>query len=144
MREYARTKFPHRTADILDWNYTYKVTKEDEPSGGLSAGLPSALAFLSVFLQQPVPQDLASSGVVVTDAHDVLTLRAVGDTEHKVKAAYNRNLRAIVLPLANQRELELNIQVPPAIQQEVVRWAPDLDAAVRLVFGEDVFVSRDA
>src|SRR5262249_27356779 len=61
VREYAQAKWPQKTKDILDYNYTYKVTKEDEPSGGLSAGLPSALAFLSVFLDRPVSQRIASS-----------------------------------------------------------------------------------
>src|SRR6058998_2465293 len=46
VREYARAKFPHRTRDILDYNYCYKVTKEDEPSSGVSAGIPTGLAFL--------------------------------------------------------------------------------------------------
>ena len=29
-REFAQAKFPHATRDILDYNYGYKVTKEDE------------------------------------------------------------------------------------------------------------------
>src|SRR5262249_49547517 len=37
VREYARSRFPQQTADILDYNYAYKITKEDEPSGGQSA-----------------------------------------------------------------------------------------------------------
>jgi ATP-dependent Lon protease len=93
------------------------VTKEDEPSGGLSAGLPTALAFLSVFLDRPVPQDLASSGVLVTDAHDVLVVRPVGEAEWKVRGAYNRNLRLVILPEGNGADFERSIQVP----------RPDLD-----------------
>jgi hypothetical protein len=30
VREYARANHPHLTGDILDFNYSYKVTKEDE------------------------------------------------------------------------------------------------------------------
>jgi hypothetical protein len=139
VREYARSKFPHLTRDILDYTYTYKVTKDDEPSHGLSAGLPAALAFLSVFLQRPVPQDIASTGVLVADAHDVLTLRPVGDSEHKVKAAYNRNLRVMLMPAANRNELEANGRVPAPVREEIVRFASDLDTAVRLVFGDEPF-----
>ena len=51
VREYARAKLPHATADINDYTYSYKLPKEDEPSGGLSAGLPSALAFLSTHMR---------------------------------------------------------------------------------------------
>jgi len=136
VREYARANLPHLTGDILDFNYSYKVTKEDEPSGGLSAGLPTALAFLSVFLDRPVPQDLASSGVLVTDAHDVLVVRPVGEAEWKVRGAYNRNLRLVILPEGNRADFERSIQVPRPVSAELVRFVPDLDSAVKLVFGD--------
>jgi hypothetical protein len=136
VREYARANLPHLTADILDFNYSYKVTKEDEPSGGLSAGLPTALAFLSVFLDRPVPQDLASSGMLVTDAHDILVVRPVGEAEWKVRGAYNRNLRLMILPEGNRAELERGVHVPRPVWEELVRFVPDLDSAVRLVFGD--------
>jgi len=139
VREYAQARFPHLTADILDYTYTFKVPKEDEPSGGLSAGLPCALAFSSVFLQRPIPQDVAASGVVVADAHDVLNVRAVGDVEFKVKAAFNRNLRMILLPAANRAGLEASVVIPPAVSGEIVRYVSSVDEAVRLVFGEDAF-----
>lgn len=140
VREYARSKFPHLTRDILDYRYTYKVTKEDEPSGGLSAGLPSALAFLSVFLQQPVPQDIAYSGMIVADSHDVLVLRRIGEAEYKVKGAYNRNLRVLVLPLDNRPDLLSSREVPRAICEELVRYASSLDEVVRLTFGESIWM----
>ena len=141
VREYARAKWPHQTRDILDYSYSYKVTKEDEPSGGLSAGLPTALAFLSVFLNRPVPQDVASSGVLIADSHDVQVLRAVGEPEYKVRGAYNRNLRKVILPEANRRELEDNASVPRAICAEIVLFASTLDEAVMLTFGEDIWIS---
>lgn len=140
VREYARAKLPHLTGDILDYDYTYKVTKEDEPSGGLSAGLPSALAFLSVFLQRPVPQDMAFTGMLVTDSHDVLLVRRIGEAEYKVKGAYNRNLRALVLPLDNRQDVLRNREVPLSICDEIVRYAASLDEVVRLVFGEEVWL----
>jgi tetratricopeptide (TPR) repeat protein len=135
VREYARANLPHLTGDILDFNYSYKVTKEDEPSGGLSAGLPTALAFLSVFLDRPVPQDLASSGMLVSDAHDILVVRPVGEAEWKVRGAYNRNLRLVILPEGNRAELERGVHVPRPVWEELVKFVPDLDSAVALVFG---------
>ncbi|MBX3191621.1 MAG: hypothetical protein KF819_31805 [Labilithrix sp.] len=140
VREYARSRFPHRTTDILDYDYAYKVTKEDEPSGGLSAGLPTALAFLSVFLQTPVPQDMAFSGVVIADAHDVLVVRAIAEAEYKVKGAYHRNLRAIVLPADNRHELAQNQQVPRAVCDELVRYAGAFDEAITLTFGSGIWL----
>ncbi len=140
VREYARAKWPHRTVDILDYTYSYKSTKEDEPSGGLSAGLPTAIAFLSVFLNRPIPQDLASSGILIADAHDVAVLRPVGEVEHKVRGAYNRNLRRVILPEGNRAELASSPLVPTAICQEIVAYASSLDEAVVLVFGEDIWI----
>jgi hypothetical protein len=134
VREYARANYPHLTGDILDFNYSYKVTKEDEQSGGLSAGLPTALAFLSVFLDRPVPQDVASSGMLVTDAHDVLVVRPVGEAEWKVRGAFNRNLRLVILPEGNRADFEHSVQVPRPIWTELVRFVTDLDSAVKLVF----------
>jgi tetratricopeptide (TPR) repeat protein len=141
VREYARDKWPAHTRDILDYNYTYKVTKEDEASGGLSAGLPTALAFLSVFLNRPVPQDMASTGVLIADSHDVQVLRAVGEPEHKVRGAYNRNLRKVILPEANRRDLDENPSVPKAICDEIVHYVSSLDEAVVETFGPEVWIS---
>ncbi len=141
VREYARAKWPEHTHDILDYNYTYKVTKEDETSGGLSAGLPTALAFLSVFLNRPVPQDTASTGILIADSHDVQVLRPVGEPEYKVRGAYNRNLRRVILPEANRRDLDGNPCVPRAICDEIVSYASNLDEAVVLTFGSDVWIS---
>jgi hypothetical protein len=139
VREYARVKFPHRTRDLLAYNYCYKVTKEDEPSAGISAGIPTALAFLSLFLHQPVPPDVASTGTLVADAHDVLTVRPVGDIEHKVNGAYHRNLRMIVVPGGNRPQLEQSTLVPRAVTREIVRYAADFDEVARLAFGEQLF-----
>lgn len=139
VREYARAKFPHATHDINDWTYSYKLPKEDEPSGGLSAGLPSALAFLSTFLQRPVPRTIASSGALITEAHDVITIGRIGEADIKVKAAYHGNLRSLILPATNRQDLERSPYVPLEIADEIVQYAADLDQAVKLVFGADAF-----
>jgi tetratricopeptide (TPR) repeat protein len=137
VREYAQAKFPHLTRDILNYSYGYKVTKEDEPSGGTSAGLPTALAFLSVFLQRPLAPNMASTGMLVTDAHDVLTVRAVGDIEFKVDGAYHRNLTAMLIPSGNRPILEHSGIVPRVIREGMVRYVSDLDEAVRIAFDGD-------
>ncbi len=140
VREYARAKLPQQTAGLFDFNYSYKITKEDEPSHGASAGLPSALAFLSVFLDRPLPQDLASSGELVADAHDVLVVRPIGEAEFKVHGAYNRNLRALILPEGNRKTLEISFRIPRAVRDEVVWYVPDFDTAVSRVFGSDIWL----
>jgi hypothetical protein len=139
VREYARAKLPTATNDINDYTYSYKLPKEDEPSGGLSAGLPSALAFLSTFLQRPVPSTIASSGMLITEAHDVISIGRIGEADYKVRAAYHGNLHSLLLPLGNREDLEQSRIVPPEITSEIVHYAADLDQAVKLVFGPDVF-----
>jgi tetratricopeptide (TPR) repeat protein len=141
VREYARSRFPQQTSGILDFNYSYKVTKEDEPSGGPSAGLPTSLAFLSVFLQRPVPQDVAFSGVLIADAHDALVVRSVGDAAYKVKGAYHRNLRGIVMPAENRADLSDHPQVPASVCDQIVRFVTTLDEAVTLTFGAEAWVT---
>lgn len=140
VREYARSRFPRETSNVLDYQYTYKVTKEDEPSGGPSAGLPTALAFLSVFLQKPVPQDIAFSGVLIADSHDALVVRSVGDAAYKVKGAYQRNLRRIVMPAENRADLTSSAQVPAAVCERFVRYVSTLDEAVTATFGADAWM----
>lgn len=139
VREYARAKLPHRTADLMDYRYTYKVTKEDEPSGGASAGLPTALAFLSLFTGEPLPQDLAATGRIVTDAHDVLTVHGIGDVAYKMRAACHRNLRALLAPSMNRAELLASPLVPRAVSLEQARFVATFDDAVRVVFGPGFF-----
>ncbi len=140
VRQYADAKLPQQAARMRDANYRFKITKEDEPSRGLSGGLPFALAFLSVFLDRPLPQDLASSGVLVSDAHDVLTVRPVGEVEFKVRGAYNRNLRGLLLPGENRAALDASPLVPRAVCDELVLYVRDLDEAVSLVFGNEIWV----
>ena len=139
VREYARASFPELTADLWDYDYTFRITKDDAPSSGSSAGLPTALAFLSVFLQRPVPQDLAFTGAVVADAHDVLVVKRVGDIEHKVKGAYHRDLRAIVVPEENREDLERGHRIPAAVRESTCIFVRDLDQAVRVAFGDDLY-----
>jgi tetratricopeptide (TPR) repeat protein len=140
VREYARSRFPQQTTSIFDYQYTYKVTKEDEPSGGPSAGLPTALAFLSVFLQKPVPQDVAFTGVLIADSHDALVVRSVGDAAYKVKGAYHRNLRRMVMPAENSADLAASAMVPAVVCERFVRYVTSLDEAVTLTFGQEAWM----
>ncbi|MGE0711276.1 MAG: S16 family serine protease [Planctomycetota bacterium] len=137
VREYARARFPAETRDILDYDYSYKVTKDDEPSHGTSAGLPTALVFLSVFLQRSVPHDVAWTGPISAEAHNVMTVIRAGEVDHKVAAAYERDLRLIVVPEDNLADLAHSPRVPRRVQQELVRTARDLDQAVAIAFGLD-------
>lgn len=138
VRRYARAEFRECTADISSFTYSLEIAKEDEPSYGVAAGLPCALAFLSVFLQVPLPQDVASSGALAVDAEGSLRVGPIGDSACKVRGAYNRNLRFVVLPEANRRELDKASDVPRSVLEQTVRYASDLRGAARTVLGEDL------
>jgi len=65
-----------------------------------------------------------------------MVVRPVGEAEWKVRGAYNRNLRLVILPEGNRADLERSVQVPRPIWTELVSFVPDLDSAVKLVFGD--------
>ena len=92
-----------------------------------------------MFLDRPVPQDVAASGVLVADAHDVLVVRPVAETEFKVYGAYNRDLRLLILPAGNRAELAAGYRVPPAVVADLVAFVATFDEAVDLVFGPEIW-----
>jgi ATP-dependent Lon protease len=116
-----------------------KIAKEDEPSSGTSAGLPVAIAFLSLLLQREVPKTIALTGALVCDSQGEIVLRRVGDALYKVKGAYHRNLRSILLPEENREDVEGGDIVPPAVARELVRYAARLSDAVELLWGPTVW-----
>ena len=56
-----------------------------------------------------------------------------------MKAAYHGNLHTLILPFANREDLERTAFSPDEITHESWQFAADLDQAVKLVFGPDVF-----
>lgn len=135
---YSRARFGHLVEDIDAWGYGFQLTHEDEPSSGPSAGLAIAVSFLSLFLGRPVPADVAMSGVVVTEARDVVGVRRVGDADVKVVGALSRGLRRIVLPEGSRRDVEESDLVPLEATRRVAVFVRDLDEALEAIFGEEV------
>jgi len=137
--DFARAHWPHLAADTNNYVYALKIAKEDEPSSGSSAGLPVALAFLSLILGRRVPSDLAVSGSLVSDSQRHVVLRRIGDAPHKVKGAYHRNLSMILLPEENRPDVECGDVVPLTVARELVRYAADLSQAIEIVWGREVW-----
>jgi ATP-dependent Lon protease len=77
--------------------------------------------------------------MLITEAHDVISIGRIGEPDYKVKAAYHGNLRSLILPIENRPDLESSRVVPRELTSEIVQYAADLDQAVKLVFGPDVF-----
>uniref|UniRef100_A0A914HKN7 C2H2-type domain-containing protein n=1 Tax=Globodera rostochiensis TaxID=31243 RepID=A0A914HKN7_GLORO len=73
------------------------------PHSGTSTGLTCATALVSLALNIPTPTDVAMSGTI-----DVLgNITAVGEVATKVQAAQAAGKRRIILPLANEAELDM-------------------------------------
>ena len=77
----------------------------------------------------------------LADAHDVLVVQPVGEVEHKVRGAYNRGLRLLLLPEGNRETLDTSVTIPPAVSRELVRFVGSFDEAVTLAFGSEIWVS---
>jgi len=138
-KDFAHYHWPHLCRDADDHYYRLKIAKDDEPSSGTSAGLPIAVAFLSLLLQKPVPKDVALTGTLICDSQGELVLRRVGDALYKVKGAYHRNLKSILLPEENREDVEGGDLVPPSVAGELVRYAARLSDAVEILWGSSVW-----
>lgn len=135
----ARSAFPHLVEDLSQHRYILKFSKDDAPSGGSSAGAGVALAFLSVFLQRPLPDDFAISGELVTDSTSSLRLRDIGDVEEKVLATLEVGLRRLILPAGNRDDLVRSDRVPRAVWEPMCSFVADFRQVLSSVFGEEVW-----
>jgi hypothetical protein len=135
VRSFVRSRYPHRVdPELDDRRFFLRFTKDDEPSSGDSAGLPIAVAFASVMLGLSAPSDVAFSGAVICDAHDVLTLARIGDVDAKIEGAYERRLSRIVLPAQNRDDVTHAERVPRKIAEHMVVFARTLDEVLEAVF----------
>lgn len=139
VRVFVQQKFPHLVEDLEDYRYVLKVTKDDEPSGGNSAGIAVALAFLSVFLQKPVPRDFAITGSLVADSSSEIRLHRVADIDYKVLGIYHRRLARLIAPMENRVDLEASHVVPRNIWENRVAFARNLTQVMKHVFGDDLW-----
>lgn len=133
--DFARVRWPHLTEDAGDYLYSLKIAKDDEPSSGASAGLPIAVAFLSLLVGREVSSKLALSGAVVCDSQSEIALRRIGDAAHKLKGAYHAGLSTILLPEENRPDLESAEVVPISVARSMGRYASTLAEAVEVLWG---------
>ncbi|MDI1434369.1 S16 family serine protease [Polyangium sorediatum] len=137
VRAFVRSRYPHRVdPELDDRRFLLRFTKDDEPSSGDSAGLPIAVAFASVMLGLSTPSDVAFSGAVICDAHDVLSLARIGDVDAKIEGAYERRLSRIVLPAQNRDDVTHAERVPRKIAEHMVVFARTLDEVLEAMFPE--------
>jgi hypothetical protein len=137
--DYMKHTWPHLVRHSEEEIYGLRFSKDDEPSSGTSAGLPMAIALLSVLLERPVPQHTCLTGTLVCDSARQVTVRRVGDAVYKVKGAYHRGLRRIIVPADNREDIESGELVPAGIVKELVRYARNLDETVQELWGQEAW-----
>ena len=120
VRESLCARFPERVAEFDSWCYGLHLTKEDEPSGGPSLGLPVAAAFASCLLQIQAPSDHVFTGALSYDGAGKLTVRQVGELGLKLKGTLHAGARALVLPAQQVEEATAGVEVPRSIARRAV------------------------
>jgi ATP-dependent Lon protease len=82
------------------------------PKDGPSAGITIATALVSALTHRPVRNDLAMTGEVTL----LGSVLAIGGLKEKVLAAQQANIRTIIIPAANQKDLQ---EIPAKIRQQI-------------------------
>ncbi len=82
------------------------------PKDGPSAGITIATALVSALTHRPVRNDLAMTGEVTL----LGSVLAIGGLKEKVLAAQQANIRNIIIPAANQKDLQ---EIPAKIRQQI-------------------------
>jgi|GEM_PF-1218627 len=134
VRSFVRARYPHRVVeDLDDRRFFLRITKDDEPSSGESAGLPIAVAFASAMLGFSPPRNMAFSGALICDAHHVLTIGKIGDVDAKIEGAYERRPCKLVLPADNRDDVAFAERIPRKIAEDTVIFASTLDEVLRML-----------
>ncbi len=133
VRETLAARFPEREPDLDRAAWSVHFTKEDEPSGGPSLGLPVAIAFASALLDVPVAPSLVFTGAVSYDASGLLAVRPVGELGRKLEAVLHVGAEALVFPAQQAEEARSGAVVPPAFAREIAHPVATFDEALSLV-----------
>ncbi|HEY0840485.1 MAG TPA: S16 family serine protease, partial [Vulgatibacter sp.] len=135
VRESLAARYPERTEEFDRFDYGIHITKEDEPSGGPSLGLPMAVAFASALLQVRVPSDHVFTGALSYDGAGKLTVRQVGELGLKLKATLHAGARMLVLPAMQLEEATAGVEVPRSIAVRSAMPVSSLDDVLARVLG---------
>lgn len=133
VRETLEARYPERAESFERCAWSFHFTKEDEPSGGPSLGLPAAMAIASALLDLPVPPTLVFTGAVTYDAAARIAVRPVGELGRKLEATLHYGGTALVFSAAQREEALSGQVVPPSFAREIATPVATFDEALRLV-----------
>ncbi|MEA3374919.1 MAG: endopeptidase La [Chloroflexota bacterium] len=104
------------------------------PKDGPSAGVTLVTALVSVLTGRPVREDVAMTGEVTLQGR----VLPVGGIKQKVLAAHRRGLKTVILPKANEVDLD---EVPQEIRDELrFELVDHVEEVLQLAFHSDIEV----
>ncbi|OIO72205.1 MAG: endopeptidase La [Elusimicrobia bacterium CG1_02_37_114] len=122
MRESAQASLSYVRSISKLLNINEKIFKDRDfhihvpegaiPKDGPSAGITIATAIASIVTNRPIKKDLAMTGEITLRGR-VLT---IGGFKEKVIAAYRENIKTIIFPEGNKKDLK---EIPKKIQHEM-------------------------
>lgn len=133
VREWLLVCRPELRDTVESFTYGLHVTKEDEPSGGPSIGLPVGIAFASAMSGRSVPQEFVFTGALSYDGIGKIAILPVGEIGPKLKGVLHCGARWLVLPSSQRDEALLGAFVPPAIAERSIHLVASFAEAWELV-----------
>ena len=142
MQESAQAAFSYVRAKIFELNVAKDVTKNFDihvhvpegstPKEGPSAGIPFAIAILSLLTEIPVSKKMAMSGEI--------TLRGkvlpVGGIKEKLIAAHREGIREAILPLDNRPDLK---DLPKNVLQDMkIHLVENMEEVLKIVLTKEL------
>ena len=124
--EFGLTKNFYRKIDIH-----VHVPEGAIPKDGPSAGVAMTTSIASVLLRKKVRADLAMTGEITLRGR----ILPVGGIKEKVLAAHRGNIKTVIIPKDNQRDLA---EVPQNVQKSLkIIFAEHIDDVLKLAFVQD-------
>jgi ATP-dependent Lon protease len=100
------------------------------PKDGPSAGITLAIAVISVFTERKIRNDWAMTGEVTLRGH----VLSVGGVKEKVLAARRRNIKNIILPADNEKDL---VDIPKVALREMnIKFVRNMQEVMDIVLLE--------
>jgi len=101
------------------------------PKDGPSAGVAMTTSIASVLLQKKVRADLAMTGEITLRGR----ILPVGGIKEKVLAAHRGNIKTVIIPKDNERDL---VEVPQNVQKALkIIFAEHIDDVLKIAFVRD-------
>src|SRR6185436_19299813 len=122
MKESARVAFNYIKANYKKFGIDPEVFSQNSihihapegavPKEGPSAGIALTSAIVSALTDKVIPSDIGMTGEITLHGH----VEAIGGLKEKAIAAHRSELKTIVIPKANEKDIE---DIPEEVRQNL-------------------------